>query len=106
MKLNSNLFKLPVMSKSEEFSEILENTANIKIERIISLGHTTNWLNQSETEFVSLLAGSAIIEFELGKTINVKKGDTITIGAHERHRVVFTSKKPACVWLCVFYKNT
>ena len=98
-----NLFDLPALPIPEELVTVLAETAGIRIERIISTGQTSGWYDQAQTEFVALIDGSAVIEYENGKTIAMSKGDTLLIKPHERHRVSFTSCEPPCIWLCVFY---
>jgi len=98
-----NIYDLPELPLPEELTTVLAENKNIRIERIVSTGQVSGWYDQAETEFVVLLEGSAVIEFENGKTVALSKGDTIIIKPHERHRVSFTSKEPPCVWLCVFY---
>ena len=97
-----NIFDLPELALPEELTTVLAENGNVRIERIISSGQVSGWYDQSETEFVVLLEGNAVIEFENEK-ITMSKGDTILIKPHERHRVSFTSTEPPCVWLCVFY---
>jgi cupin 2 domain-containing protein len=98
-----NIFNLPQLPLSEELTTILTETPNVRIERIISTGQTSDWYNQDETEFVVLLEGNAVIEFENGRITEMSKGDTLIIQPHECHRVSYTSNEPPCVWLCVFY---
>jgi len=98
-----NIFDLSALPLSEELTTILIKNDNIRIERIVSTGQVSDWYDQPETEFVVLLEGSAVVEFESGRTITMSKGDTLFIAPHERHRVSFTSSKPPCIWLCVFY---
>ena len=98
-----NIFDLPEFPLTEELTTVLAETNNIRIERIISAGQVSGWYDQAETEFVALLEGNAIIEFEKGKIIALSKGDTILIKPHERHKINYTSIEPPCVWLCVFY---
>ena len=88
---------------TEELITVLAESNNVRIERIISTGQTSGWYDQDKTEFVVLLEGGAVIEYESGKSIAMSKGDTLLIKPHERHRVSFTSTKPPCVWLCVFF---
>ena len=87
----------------DELVEILADRPGARIERIVSAGHVSGWYDQVETEFVALLEGAAEIEFENGGTVALKRGDTIIIKPRERHRVVYTSRNPPCVWLCMFY---
>jgi cupin 2 domain-containing protein len=82
---------------------VLADSSNARIERIVSTGQVSGWYDQTETEFVALLEGTATIEFGNGNTVALSKGDTLLIEPHERHRVTYTSDNPPCVWLCVFY---
>ena len=97
-----NIFELPTLPLKEELTALLAEQGNVRIERIISTGQTSDWYDQTETEFVVLLEGSAELEFE-HKTASLSKGDTLLIQPHKRHRVSFTSTEPPCIWLCVFY---
>jgi len=98
-----NIFDLPTLPLPEELTTILAESGNIRIERIISAGQTSDWYDQTETEFVVLLEGNAVVDFENGKSVAMSKGDTLLIEPHERHKVSYTSCEPPCVWLCVFY---
>ena len=98
-----NIFDLPDLPLPEELTTVLVENDNVRIERIVSDGQTTGWYDQEQTEFVVLLEGEAVIEFENGKSVPLFKGDTLLIQPHERHRVSYTGAAPPCVWLCVFY---
>jgi cupin 2 domain-containing protein len=98
-----NIFDLPEPPLFEELTNILAESENIRIERIISTGQVTDWYDQVKTEFVVLLEGNAIIEYENNVTVALSKGDTLLIEPHEKHRVSYTSSEPPCIWLCVFY---
>jgi cupin 2 domain-containing protein len=98
-----NIYELPPLALSEEMTTILAENKNVRIERIISTGQVSGWYDQAETEFVILLEGNAVIEYEKSERVAMSKGDTLLIKPHERHRVSFTSNEPPCVWLCVFY---
>ncbi|MCL2748436.1 MAG: cupin domain-containing protein [Oscillospiraceae bacterium] len=98
-----NIFDLPPLPVPDELTTVLAESGNIRIERIISTGQASGWYDQPETEFVALLEGNAAIEFANGKTVTLAKGDTLLLLPHERHRVMYTSTDPPCVWLCVFY---
>ena len=97
-----NIYDLPQLPLSEELTTVLAENSAVRIERIVSTGQTSDWYDQSETEFVALLQGEAKIEFE-SKTVAMSGGDMIVIQPHERHRVAHTSSEPPCIWLCVFY---
>lgn len=90
----------------EELFEEIDSTKDIKIERIISDGHTSPpnfWYNQEKNELVFLLKGSAVIEFETSEKVNLKPGDYIKINSHQKHRVIETSKNEITVWLAIHY---
>ena len=100
-----NIFDLPELPLQEELTDILAQSDNLRIMRIISTGQTSDWYDQDETEFVVLVQGNAVIEYENGKKMEMHNGDTLLIKPHERHRVSYTSSNPPCVWLCVFYQT-
>jgi len=97
-----NIFDLPQLPLPEELTTVLAENGNVRIERIISTGQTSDWYDQAEAEFIVLLEGNAVVEFE-NRSVAMSKGDTLIIEPHERHRVNYTSSEPPCVWLCVFY---
>ena len=100
-----NVFEeLPIDKSEERFFEIFKNET-IKIEKIVSNGQTSPdnfWYEQEKNEFVLLLEGFAILEFE-DKEKKKKKGDCINIKAFEKHRVKFTSLDESTIWFAVFY---
>jgi cupin 2 domain-containing protein len=98
-----NIFDMPMLPLSEELTTVLAESETVRIERIISTGQSTDWYDQDESEFVVLLEGYAVVEFENDRKVALSEGDTLLIAPHERHRVSYTSSEPACVWLCVFY---
>lgn len=99
-----NYYDLPKLPLEEELLETVLENKNIRIERIISTGQTTEgWYDQEEHEYVVLLAGNAQIEYEGGEKLDLAPGDTLLIPAHEKHRVSYTSEEPACIWLCIFW---
>jgi len=66
---------------------------NVRIERIVSLGHTSpesGWYNQEENEWVIVLEGSGTILFENGIERVLNKGDYLNIPAHTKHKVTRT----------------
>ncbi|MDQ6978270.1 MAG: cupin domain-containing protein, partial [Ghiorsea sp.] len=73
---------IPILSH-EVFETLLDNE-HIKIERIISKGHTSpksGWYDQEQHEWVTLLEGAATITFEDGKETKLSKGDYLNIPA-------------------------
>ena len=93
--------KLPGIEE-EEIVDILKENRDVKIERIISTGQDSDWMVQERKEYVLLLQGNAVIEFN-DKTVEMKSGDTLFIEKKERHRVAYTSESPCCIWFCVHF---
>ena len=100
-----NIFEQIIVDKNEEkFFEIFKNET-IKIEKIVSNGQTSPenfWYEQEKSEFILLLEGFAILEFE-NREVELKKGDCINIKAKQKHRVKFTSLDEPTIWFAVFY---
>ena len=100
-----NIFEQIIVDKNEEnFFEIFKNEI-IKIEKIVSNGQISPenfWYEQEQNEFVLVLEGYAILEFE-NREVELKKGDCLNIKAMEKHRVKFTSLDEPTVWFAVFY---
>jgi len=90
----------------EELFQSLVKTPHVRVERIISRGHTTppgEWYDQEQNEWVLLIKGAAKVRFE-NDLIEMKPGDFIDIPAHQRHRVEWTTPDEATIWLAVFYE--
>ncbi len=100
-----NIFENILEDKqNEQFLEIIKND-KVRIERIISNGQITAdnvWYDQDENEFVMLLEGHAILEFE-DKECELKKGDCLNIESHIKHRVKYTDINGPTIWLALFY---
>lgn len=97
----------PTNLPQEVFETLLDNE-HVKIERIVSKGHTSpesGWYNQSQHEWVILLEGAAIITFEDGNETHLNKGDYLNIPAHVKHKVSLTDPNAETIWLAVFYGN-
>mgnify|MGYP003489570279 FL=1 len=100
-----NIFEQIIVDKSEEiFFEIFKNES-IKVEKIVSNGQKSPenfWYEQEKSEFILLLEGFAILEFE-DKQVELVKGDCLNIEAFQKHRVKFTSLDEPTVWFAVFF---
>ena len=100
-----NLFDLPYpLPDDEDFTELLRSK-HLRIERIVSSGQTTpagKWYDQDEDEWVALIQGEAVLEYENGEQQRLSAGDHAVLPAHCRHRVAYTSANPPCIWLAVF----
>jgi cupin 2 domain-containing protein len=101
-----NIFEaIPADLPEELFQSLVHNSA-VRIERIVSRGHTSppsGWYDQAQNEWVIVLKGEAVLAFEQGVAVTLKAGDFITIPAHSRHRVEWTSQDVDTVWLAVHY---
>jgi cupin 2 domain-containing protein len=104
--LVKNIFAdIPQKLNTEEFKEIIAKNI-IRIERIISKGHTSpehGWYDQKENEWVMVLEGAATILFESGKAVDLCKGDYVNIPSHTRHKVTWTDPDNKTIWLAVHY---
>lgn len=103
--MNNIYSSLPVEFKEEVFEELLRST-NVRIERIISRGHSSSeqeWYDQTDNEWVIVLEGSGTILFENGIEATLGKGDYLNIPSHTRHRVAWTDPDHITVWLAIFY---
>ncbi len=105
MQIKKNIFENIKINKSVEEFITLNQDKNIKIERIVSNGQKSEknfWYNQKKNEFVLILEGFAILEFE-DEQIELKKGDYINIPSYRKHRVKYTCKDTPTIWLAIFY---
>jgi cupin 2 domain-containing protein len=102
----SNLFTELPSHLPDELITILVDATNVRIERIISLGHASApefWYDQPQHEWVIVLKGAARLQFE-DETVDMKPGDFVNIPAHKRHRVEWTTPDEPTIWLAVFYQ--
>lgn len=103
--MDMNIFVLPDLEDGKEISDTLVSGKGVVIERIISTGQASPegfWYDQEQDEWVVLLQGRAKVAWEDGKELTLTPGDWVVFPAHQRHRVEWTSKNPACIWLAVF----
>ncbi len=107
MRHSRNLFSIPDVLPEEEIFESLIPGSPVKIERIVSAGQSTpqgTWLEQDVDEWVVLLQGKAVLEYEDFRKADLESGDWVFIPAHTRHRVALTSSDPPCIWLAIHGK--
>lgn len=100
----TNIFDLPSSLRDRELFESLVAADNVLIERIVSTGQTTppgEWYDQERDEWVILLQGFASLAYADGSEIKLIAGDYLLIPAHQKHRVIYTSSQPPCIWLAV-----
>jgi len=110
--LTNNLFSQLPQDLSSEVFETLAQGSSVRIERIVSDGHSTEdnqWYDQDDHEWVILLQGSATIRFAESNATNsaltlLSPGDYINIPAHTKHRVESTDSDGITVWLAIHYQ--
>ncbi|MEI6826221.1 MAG: cupin domain-containing protein [Desulfuromonadales bacterium] len=92
----------------DEFMQILAESGSVRIERIISDGHSTppgEWYDQAGDEWVLLVSGGATLLFESNAArVILSPGDHVLIPAGCRHRVERTDVTQKTVWLAVHFK--
>ncbi len=102
----SNIFNdIPANLPEEIFTLLLENK-NVRIERIVSEGQRTpagEWYDQMQNEWVILLQGEAVIEYENTEQRTLNAGDYLSIPANTRHRVAWTSHAQQTIWLAIHW---
>lgn len=92
----------PSHSEAGERFEDLLTRPGVRIERIVSTGHSTppgEWMDQAWDEWVLLVAGRAGLTLEGEAPQTLAPGDHLLIPAYRRHRVDWT--ETPTVWLAV-----
>ncbi len=108
---SGNLFSSVPAGLTEEFFETLtEGQGQLKIERIVSsqqLRPADKWYDQTSTEWVAILIGSAELEFkgETRSTVTLTAGDWLEIPPHTKHRVKSVDKNIDTVWLAIHWES-
>lgn len=103
MELKNIFSNIAEVGEEEQFDLILKSP-NCRIDRIVSAGHCSPegfWYDQENDEFVLLVQGEAVLEFE-DRTVTLKAGDYLHIPKNCKHRLKHSSVDPVCIWLCVF----
>ncbi|MGC3962626.1 MAG: cupin domain-containing protein [Rhodocyclaceae bacterium] len=91
---------LPSPGAEENFQSLFASHG-VAIERIVSHRHASPpgfWYDQPGDEWVTLIQGGAVLEFEDG-SYRLEAGDSLLIPAHCRHRVASTEAET--VWLAI-----
>jgi cupin 2 domain-containing protein len=105
--MSDNIFdNIPDSLGEEHFLDLIQ-CEHVRIERIVSTGQTSArnfWYDQEQNEFVIILEGHAIVEFE-DHEVELKHGDFLNIEAHQKHRVKYTDIHNPTIWLAVFYQD-
>lgn len=89
-----------------EMAAILTEVAGGRVEVIVSSGHASPEgfvYDQHEDEWVMVLQGNAIMEVE-DELYELSVGDNLFLPKRTKHRIIFTSSNPACLWLAVYWR--
>jgi cupin 2 domain-containing protein len=106
--MTTNLYDHIPEKAENEIIEILSSGKNFRVERILSYGQSTpekSWYDQDENEWVIVLEGGAVIEFQDDELIEMLPGNYLYIPAHKKHRVKSTFSKETTIWLAFFIKE-
>lgn len=91
----------------EEWSETLIEHRGLRVERIVSRGHTTpdgTWLCQARDEWVLLVQGAAELEYKApDERTRLSPGDWLFIPAGRVHRVSWTIPGQDTIWLALHW---
>lgn len=101
------LSNVPEVNSGSEYFEIIKDSDSFLIERIVSnnaVSPAEGWYDQDHDEWVLIMQGAAVIETESEK-FELRSGDTFFIPANLKHRVIYTSAIPVCIWLAVHQKK-
>lgn len=104
-----NLFEEIPDALPEERIESLFAAPGVRLERIVSRGHSSAphfWYDQQEDEWVAVLRGRARIAFDDGAPeVALEPGDHLLIAARRRHRVAWTDPEQDTIWLALFHRR-
>jgi cupin 2 domain-containing protein len=92
-------------ARDELFTALLERPG-VRIERIVSFGHTTPAdapYDQAWDEWVLLVEGAARLWIEGQDEVALGPGNHLLIPAHRRHRVTWTAPDVPTIWLAVHF---
>ena len=106
---DANLLATPCPAAGQEISVVLVDQKNWRLERIhscVAASPAGFWYDQEEHEWLTLLQGSALLELD-GEPVPVElcRGDSLLIPAHQRHRLLATDPAPGTVWLALFWRE-
>jgi cupin 2 domain-containing protein len=107
---SGNLFEQAHGDVRQETVTSLVDSPTLKIEWIVSLGQQSPpgfWYDEPWAEWAVVLAGSAGLRFEDEAEVRVlSAGDYVLIPARAKHRVEWTAKDQATIWLAIHFPET
>jgi cupin 2 domain-containing protein len=102
-----NLLSGPCPAPGQERSDRLLGPGQLRLELIHSCEFANPpgfWYDQSESEWVLLLQGGALLRFaDEAQARSLKAGDSLLITPGRRHRVEATDPAPGTRWLALFW---
>lgn len=101
--IRSLLEGLPAAGGDEAFEPLLERPG-VRLERIVSRGHSTPpgaWYDQEQDEWVMVVSGAARLRIEGRGVFEMGPGDSVLLPARCRHRVEWTDPAQPTVWLAL-----
>lgn len=106
---SGNLLASSCPAPGQELTTVLQRGEGWRLERIHSCQASSPegfWYDQAEHEWVSLIQGSALLQFEDEPAPrSLSRGDALLIEPHRRHRLVATDPAPGSVWLALFWRE-
>ncbi|MBT5485218.1 MAG: cupin domain-containing protein [Gammaproteobacteria bacterium] len=90
----------------QELEQVFLENDNVLIKRIVSKGQkspASEWYEQSDNEWVLVLQGEAILEFENGEDLHMQQGAFCFIPAQQKHRVKWTAEDEVTIWLAIHF---
>lgn len=102
----NNIFELLPDDLQSEVVENIVQSGDIRIERIVSKGHSTpqsQWYDQAQNEWVMILKGEAIISLEDNTEHHMVPGSYLSLPAHTKHKVSWTTPETETIWLAIHY---
>lgn len=103
------LAALPERGSTEDILKLLER-GPVKIERVVSQGHTSPpgfFHEQASHEWRFVVQGEVKLEIDDPdggvEVVELSTGDWVDLPAYRRYRIVETSTDPEAVWLAVHF---
>ena len=104
MMKTGNIFENVPWSLDEEQALDLAGAGSTRVQRILSTGHTTGWIDPDDDEWVIVLQGRGVLRFADGdRVLSMGPGDWCHIPSGCRHRVEETAPDEPTIWIAVHF---